>query len=168
MEHDKPSIKPIAYNYGLYSALLTISGLVVLNVLNLEQNWILSVISTIITIFIFYHGINTYKKRNGNYLTIKEGLKTGMGIALIGGILSGLYAVVHYTFIQTGFLEAKREEAIDQMMSQNPSLEGEALEMGMNMINITTSEFFIATMMILGNLFFGFILSLIISAILKK
>ena len=54
MEHEKPSIKPIAYTYGLYSALLSIAGLVILYVLNLESHWILSVVSTIVTIFIFY------------------------------------------------------------------------------------------------------------------
>ncbi|BAO76815.1 DUF4199 domain-containing protein [Winogradskyella sp. PG-2] len=168
MEHQKPSIKPIAYNYGLYSALLSIAGLVILYVLNLENNWILSVVSTIITIVIYYYGISTYKKLNTNVLSIKDGLKTGMGIALIGGLISAIYAAIHYRFIQPEFLEGKREEALDTMMAQNPNMEGEALEMSMKILDITTSEFFIATMMIIGSLVFGFIISLIISAIIKN
>ncbi|WP_178988942.1 DUF4199 domain-containing protein [Winogradskyella schleiferi] len=168
MENTKPSIKPIAYNYGLYSGLLTIAGLVILYVLNIESHWIISVISTMATIAIFYFGINAYKKMNGNILSIRDGLKTGMGIALVGGLISAVYAAIHYTLIIPEFLLGKKEEAIADMMSQNPNMEGDSLEMAMKMIDITTSEFFIATMMLLGSLFFGFIVALIISAILKN
>ncbi len=168
MDPEKLSIKSIAYNYGLYSALLSIAGLIILYALNLESHWILSVVSTILTILIYYYGINTYKKLNANVLSIKDGLKTGMGIALIGGLISAVYVVIHYSYIQTGFLEGKREEAIDAMMTKNPNLEGEALDMSMKIIDITSSEFFLGTMMIIGSLIFGLIISLIISAIIKN
>lgn len=168
MEPDKPSIKPIAYNFGLYSALLTIGVLVILYVLNIESHWIASVSSTVITIAIYYFGINSYKKLNSNILGIRDGLKTGMGIALIGGLISAIYAIFHYSQLIPEFLLGKREEAIADMLSQKPKREGEQLEMAMKMIDISTSEFFIATMMLLGSLFFGFIVSLIISAILKN
>ena len=168
MEHDKPSSKPIAYNYGLYSGLLSIASLVILYALNIESHWIMSLVSTIATILIYFYGINAYKKLNGNILSIKDGLKTGMGIALIGGLISALYAAIHYMFVIPEFLAGKREEAIDAMMTQNPNMEGEALEMGMSMINITTSEVFIATLMVVGSLIFGFIVSLIIAAVIKS
>lgn len=168
MEHEKPAIKPIAYTFGLYSGLLSIAGLVILYVLNIESHWILSVVSTIATIAIYFYGINTYKKLNANILSIKDGLKTGMGIALIGGIIAAIYAAIHYSFIMPEFLAGKKEEAIDTMMTQNPNMEGEALDTALGLIDITTSEAFIATMMILGSLFFGFIVSLIISAIIKN
>ncbi|MFK7832523.1 MAG: DUF4199 domain-containing protein [Winogradskyella sp.] len=168
MEEAKPPVKPIAYNFGLYLGLLTIAGLVILYALNIESHWIASVISTVATIAIYYVGISAYKKLNSNILSIGDGLKTGMGIALIGGLISGIYSIIHYGFLMPEFLAGKREEAIADMMSQNPNMQGEELEMGMKMIDITTTEFFIATMMLLGSLFFGFIVSLIIAAILKN
>ena len=168
MENEKTAIKPIAYKYGLYLGLLTISSLMILYVLNIESHWIASVLSTVITIAIFYYGISAYKKLNSNVLSIKDGLKTGMAMALVGGIISAIYAVLHYGMIMPEFLSGKKEEAIDQMMTQNPNMEGEGLEMAMKMIDISTSEFFVATMMLLGSLFFGFVVSLIISAILKN
>ncbi|MEN8886792.1 MAG: DUF4199 domain-containing protein [Winogradskyella sp.] len=168
MEHEKPSIKPIAYTFGLYSGLLSIAGLVILYVLNIESHWILSVVSTIATILIYFYGISTYKKLNANVLSIKDGLKTGMGIALVGGIIGAIYAAIHYSIIMPEFLEGKKQEAIDTMMTQNPNMEGEALETALSLIDITTSEAFIATMMILGSIIFGFIVSLIISAVIKN
>ena len=168
MEHEKPSIKPIAYNYGLYLGLLTIAGLVILYVLNIESHWIASVISTVATIAIFFYGISAYKKMNANILSIKDGLKTGMGMALVGGIISAIYSAIHYSMIMPEFLLGKKEEAIEAMMAQNPNMQGEPLETAMKIIDVTTSEFFISTMMLVGSLFFGFIVSLIISAIMKN
>ncbi|WP_299100737.1 DUF4199 domain-containing protein [uncultured Winogradskyella sp.] len=168
MEPNKPSIKPIAYNYGLYLGLLTIASLIILYALNIESHWIASVLSTIATIAIYYFGINTYKKQNGNALRIKDGLKTGMAMALLGGLISAIYSAIHYAYVIPEFLIGKKEEAYAQMMEQNPNMQGEQLEMATKMLNISTSEFFIATMMLLGSLFFGFIVSLIISAILKN
>ncbi|WP_178984013.1 DUF4199 domain-containing protein [Winogradskyella helgolandensis] len=168
MENDKPSVKQIAYNYGLYLALISIAVLIILYALNIESHWIASVISTAATIAIYYFGINAYKKLNSNLLSIRDGLKAGMGIALIGGIISALYAAIHYTYIMPEFLSGKKDEAIAEMMSQNPNMQGEQLDTAMNFIDITASTFFISTMMLLGSLFFGFIVSLIISAILKK
>ncbi|NRD19750.1 DUF4199 domain-containing protein [Winogradskyella eckloniae] len=168
MDQNKPPIKPIAYNFGIYLGLLTIASLVILYVLNIESHWIASVLSTIATIVIFFYGINTYKKQNANVLSIKDGLKTGMAMALIGGLISAIYAAIHYAYVMPEFLLGKKEEAYNQMMQQNPNMNGEQLEMATKMLNISTSEFFIATMMLLGSLFFGFIVSLIISAILKN
>ena len=62
MENEKPAIKPIAINYGIYLGVLTIASLIILYVLNIESHWIASVLSTVITIIIFFYGISEYKK----------------------------------------------------------------------------------------------------------
>ncbi|WP_296315635.1 DUF4199 domain-containing protein [Winogradskyella sp. UBA3174] len=168
MEHEKPSIKPIAYTYGMYLALLTITGIVILYVLNEEQNWIISLISFLITIVVYYYGISKYKKENANVLSIKDALKVGMGMALISGIIAAIYAVVHYGVIAPEYMDTIREKAMDDMLSQSPNMEGEALEMATNMVNMFTSKFFMATMFLISSLFFGFIISLITGAIMKN
>ena len=168
MEHEKPSIKPIAYTYGFYLALLSIAGIVILYVLNEDQNWIISAVSFLITIVIYYYGITTYKKQNANLLRIKDGLKVGMGMALVSGIIAAIYAVIHYGIIAPEFIDGIRQKAIDDMLAQNPNMQGEALETGTKMINIFTSKFFMATMFLVSSLFFGFLISLVISAIIKN
>ena len=72
MENEKPAIKPIATNYGIYLGVLTIASLIILYVLNIESHWIASVLSTVITIIIFFYGISEYKKLNSNVLSIKD------------------------------------------------------------------------------------------------
>jgi len=70
MEDQKVSVKPIAYTYGLYLGVLSILGIVILYVLNQDKNWIVSLISIIITIVIYAYGIKEFKKQNGNLLSI--------------------------------------------------------------------------------------------------
>jgi preprotein translocase subunit YajC len=168
MEHEKAPIKPIAYTYGLYLSLLTISGIVILYVLNEEKNWVISLISFLITIVIYYYGISKYKKENANVLSIKDALRAGMGMAVISGVIAALYAVIHYGIIAPEFMDGIREKAMDDMLSQNPDMEGEALEMGTKMVGMFTSKFFMATMFLISSLFFGLIISLIMGAIMKS
>jgi preprotein translocase subunit YajC len=168
MEHEKPSIKPIAYTYGVYLALLTIAGIVILFVLNEQQNWIISLISFLITIVVYYYGISKYKKENANVLSLKDALKVGMGMAVISGVIAAIYAVIHYGIVAPEFVDGIKEKAMDDMMSQNPNMEGEALEMGTKMIDMFTSKFFMATMFLISSLLFGFIISLITGAIMKN
>jgi len=168
MEIDKPSIKPIAYTFGLYMALITVISLVIRYVTGLDQSWIISSISTVATVVILYFGIKAYKEKNRNYLSIKEAIKVGLAIAVIGGLLGAIYAYIHYSFIQPEFIEAIREKAYLDMTTQNPNMTEEQLETGNKMMEIFTSPFFMATMVLLFTLFFGLIISLITGAIMKK
>jgi len=168
METQKPPIKPIAYTYGVYLALLSILGVVVMYIANLERNWISSVISLIITVIIYHYGIGEYKKRNSNLLSIKDALKVGLAMAVIGGIIAAIYVYIHYSFIQPEFVDNLREQSMLQMTEKNPDLSGDALDSAVKMMNFFTSPFFISTMVIISSLFFGLIISLIVGAIKKR
>ena len=52
-----------------------------------SQDWKIGVISYVIMAVIIFIGIKSYRKANGGFLTIGQGLKTGIGIALIGAVL---------------------------------------------------------------------------------
>lgn len=168
METEKPLIKPIAYTYGLYLGLLTIVVLVFQYITGLEKSWAVSITSLIITIVIFYYGIKSYKEKNHHFLSIKEAIKIGLAMAVIGGVIGAIYAVIHYSYIQPEFVEGIREKAYQDMTSGNQNLADEQLETANKMMNIFTSPFFLATMSLLFQLFFGFIISLILGAIMKK
>ena len=165
---EAPSIKPMAYTFGLYLGLLTIVGLVVQYVLGLERNWVLSAVSIILTIVIYYYGIKAYKESNSNYLSIKQAIKVGLAMAVIGGLIGAIYAYLHYSFIQPEFIEGIRDQAYNDMTSGNQNMSEEQLETATSMMNIFTSAFFLATMTLIFSMFFGLIISLITGAVMKK
>jgi preprotein translocase subunit YajC len=162
------AVKSIAYTYGMYLGLLAILNTVILYILNEERNTILSIIGFIITVIIYIYGISAYKKMNENYLTIKESLKAGMGMAVIGGIIGSIYILFHYSFIQPEFIDNIRENAMITSIEANPNMTEEQLAMTEKMTNIFTSKFAIVTMYLIASLFFGFLISLIVGLIKKR
>ena len=77
MENQKEYVKKIAYSYGVYLGLVTIILLVIMYVLNIDKSWVLSIISTLITIILFVLGIKAFKKENQNFISIEEAIKVG-------------------------------------------------------------------------------------------
>lgn len=167
-DQQKPPVKSIAYNYGLYLGLLGIINVVILYLINEERNTILSIISIIATAIVFYYGILAYKKSNQNLLSVKDALKVGLGMAVIGGIIGVIYTLFHYNIIQPDFTENLREKAMLDAMEKNPNMSNAEIDVAEKMINIFTSQFFISTMYLVGSLFFGFIISLILGLIMKR
>ncbi len=167
-DQQKPPVKFIAYNYGLYLGLLGILNVVILYLINEERNTILSIVSLIATTIVYYYGISAYKKTNQNLLSVKDSLRVGLGMAVIGGIIGVIYTLFHYNIIQPDFTENLQEKAMLDAMEKNPNMSNAEIDVAEKMINIFTSQFFISTMYLIASLFFGFIISLILGLIMKR
>lgn len=164
---ESASIKPIAYSYGGLLAIYSILVLVLIYAFNISQNnWMLAIINFIITVLIFVMAIKAYKAKNGGFLSLKEALKTGLAVAAIAGVISAIYAFLHYTFIYPEFAEAMREQSIMQMTERGISEADQ--EKALQVTGFTSSPLFLATMSLVSSLFFGFIISLIAGAIMKQ
>lgn len=162
------TLKSIATNHGLYLAILSIAILLIMYVTGLEKNWTVSIVSFVLTLAIFILGIITFKKANNGYITTGEAVKIGLGIAVVGGIVAGIYTYLHYSYIQPEFVENIREEAVKQMIERKPDISTEQIEKGKEMTKITTSPFAMSTFTIIGNLILGIITSLITGLIVSK
>lgn len=162
-----PSFKSIAYPYGVVLGVFSILNLVLLYVFNVQQgNWIMGLVNFVITFAIFAMAIKTYKQNNQGLLSIREALKMGLAVAVIGGLIAGVYAFIHYSYISPEFIEMIREEAFLQISEQ--TLQEEQREQAVQITNITTSPLFFATITLVSSLFFGFLISLITGAIMKS
>ena len=153
MENQSPSVKSIAYNYGLYLALVSVAGLVIMYVLNLQKSWTISLISFALTTLILVYGIKAYKHSNGGLLSVGKAIKVGLAIAVVGGVLSAIYAYIHYTFIYPEFIEMTKEDAYEQMMTQNPNLTNEQATQAMDIQGMFMNAGFFSLMSIIGSLF---------------
>ncbi|NNK40592.1 MAG: DUF4199 domain-containing protein [Winogradskyella sp.] len=168
MENQSPSIKSIAYTYGLYLALVSVAGLIIMYVLSLQKSWTISIISIVLSILILVYGIKAYKHANGGLLSVGKAIKVGLAIALVGGLLSAIYSYVHYSFIYPEFIDMTKEAAYEQMMTQNPNLTDEQANQAMEMQGMFMNPGFFSLMSILSSLFFGLIISLIAGLIMRK
>lgn len=162
-----PSVKSIAYPYGVVLGIFSILNLVLLYAFNVQQgNWIMGIINFVITFAIFTMAIKTYRQNNQGFLSIKGALKMGLAVAVIGGLIAAVYAFIHYSYVSPEYIELIREDAFVQISEQ--PLQEEQREQAIQITNITTSPLFFATITLVSSLFFGFLISLIIGAIMKS
>lgn len=168
MEHETAPIKPIAYTYGLYSALISIAVLIIMYVANLDKSWILSGASFVLGVLVLVYGIKAYKHSNANTLTLGQAIKVGLAIAVVGGLITAIYSYVHYEFIYPEFIEMQKETAYQQMTEQNPEMTQAQVDQAMEISGMFMNPGFFSLMSIIGSLVFGLIVSLIAGLVMKS
>ena len=168
METQKPSIKPIAYSYGLYLALVSIIVLVIMYVANLEKSWAISIGSSLASIVVLVYGIKAYKHKNAGFLSLSDAIKVGLAIAVIGGLIAAIYAYVHYAFVYPEFIEIAKDQAYLQITEQNPEMSAENISKTMEISSIFMTPMFFSLTTMVGTLIFGLVVSLIAGLVMKK
>ena len=169
MEDQQKPTKKIALNYGLLLGFVSVLINVAVYAMgrHYEQDWRVGVISFIIMVVIITLGIKKYKEANGGFLSLGQGLKTGIGIALIGVVISIIYNLVFMNFIEPDFIE-NLLEVTRQKLIDNPKVTEEVMEAQMKITEKMLSPVINIGLAFAASLFFGFVISLIASLIMKK
>lgn len=167
MEQQKSS-KTIILNNGLYLGIIgVIVGLGLWSTGKyFELQWVNNLVGFLTTILFIVLGIRTFKKNNSGYLTWGEGVKIGMGIVMISAIITLIY-----TLVLTKIIDPSIQEKGMQIQEQTWSDQGLTLEEIKSAKEITKKfqgPFTISGVILIVAAFFGFVISAIISAIMKK
>ncbi len=117
---------------------------------------------TILVLAIKYHRDNEL----GGYITFGRGFKTGMLTAFFYAIIATVWAVIFFNFIATDMIEMMEAAMYEQW--ENQGLTEEQIETAAGIALFFASKKFMIGAAFGGTLIMGAILSLIISAVLKK
>ena len=167
-DQQKPTSK-IALNYGIILGFVSILISVALYATGMtyKQDWKTGSIGFIVTVVIIVMGIKKFKEANGGFLSVGQGLKTGVGIALIGSVISIIYLMVFMNYIEPDYMEKSLEVAREKLM-ENQSLSEDQVEQALEIQKNFSSPAIIAAVGLIWSIFLGFIISLITSLIMKK
>ena len=170
MENQEITPKQIMLNNGLMLGFASILISVVVYAIGktYDPHWSVSVISTAITIVIVILGIKKIKEINGGFLSLSEALKTGLGITLISGLIYAAYNLIFINFIEPEFFTRMLEVQQQKMVETYPNFSDEQLEASMEMARKMSGPFISSAFIIVGSLFFGFVIALIGGLIMKK
>jgi len=168
---NQTNLKQTIINYGLILGIASIflslgiyaSGMDLIN----QPTWV-KVVSYIIFIAAIIMGIIKYKALNNNILSLGQAMKVGVGIALIGGIISAIYTFIFFSFIEPDMITQIATTAEEQMIEQNPEMSDDQIDAAMGITKMFMTPFMITTITIIGSLFMGTIIALIGGLILKK
>ncbi len=167
MEKQKTSSKGIMLNYGLMLGLASI----LLSVANYsfgdlhEPHWSIQIIGLLVLGGFIILGIKKFKDSNEGFLSLVQALKTGLGIALIGALLSLVYTYVFVNYIETEFVSNQIVFETQKMIDQGQS--DEQIEIATGFME-NYMMFMVFAGIIIMNLFIGFIVSLIGGLVMKQ
>jgi uncharacterized membrane protein (DUF106 family) len=170
MENQEITPKQIMLNYGLLLGFASVLINVALYSMGktYDPHWSVGVISIGVTVVIIILGIKKIKELNNGFLSLSEALKTGLGIALISGIITVIYTLIFTNFIEPEYFARMLEVQQQKMLETYPNFTDEQLEASMEMAKKMSGPAISSAIAIIGSLFFGFIISLIGGLIMKK
>lgn len=167
MENQKTSSKQIMLNYGIMLGAVSILLNVIIYAMGMTYapHWSIGLLGIAIMIGFIVMGIKKFKEFNGGFLSLGEALKTGVGIALIGGVVGVLYTLIFTNFIEPDYfakiLEVQEQQLIDY------GLTDEQIETQLSMTEKMSGPTMAAGMNLIGSAFLGFIISLIGGLVMK-
>lgn len=160
--------KNIILNYGLILGVISIlPGLIkyAMGGNYLENDWVSSVLSLVLTVAFIVLGIKKFKSENEGFLSWGQGVKIGLGIVLISMIISIVYLLLFTNFIEPDFKNQVIESSIVKW--EDAGMSSDQIEMSTKMTN-DYFELSLYGSIVVMTLFLGFVISAIVSAIMKK
>jgi MFS family permease len=162
------SSKSLIINFGIYLGIATVLTSLITYALgmHLDQHWSVSVISGILFIGLIVFGIKKHKENNEGFLSWGQGVKIGVGIAIVAALIGTIYNYLFMTFLEPDFLNQVMEVSNQKLLDQGQT--EEQIEAINKMSEAFKSPLLIAAMGIIGSAVGGFIVAAIAAAIMKK
>ena len=127
------------------------------------QQWL----PTILMIITMVLGIRYFKESNEGYLSIGQGIVTAIIAGLIMTLISIIWMVVYFYFIDPEAIETLRANVMEKAMEDN-NLTEEQMESASGMMGMFTSVPFFAIAGLIMSVIVGLIIGLITSLIMKN
>ena len=167
MENKNTSVGKNAINYGAILGIVLIMYSLILYMLDMITNQALAYVSYIFMLGGVIIGIKNYRdKVLGGYISYGKGLGFGTLVCLFAGILSAIYTYVLYDIIDPELIDKMiaigQEKMIEQGLSQEQIAQAEPFQRKFMHPGI------MAGMVIFMTTLIGFVMSLIVAAVLKK
>ena len=170
MENQKITTAKTALNFGLILGGISLVYSLMLFFLDMhyQGETATSLIGYTLLIGLVLLAIMHFKKNNDDHISLSEALKTGVGTALISAIIVCIYTIVMIQYLDSEFLDKSIEYQKQKMLQENPEISLESVNKMFDMQKEFSGPFIISGFIIIFNLFFGFIISLIVGLIVKK
>jgi hypothetical protein len=107
-----------------------------------------------------------FKENGDGFMTIGQGLGIGTLLSVISGVISAVFTYVYIKFVDDSILTKIKDMQIEEMEKRGMS--DADIEQAMKIAGMFTSAEMMIVWIIVGMLFVGFILSLLVSLVTKK
>ena len=144
--------------YIIYTTILYVTG----QVANTYLGWLGLVIS--ITGMVF--AMKEFREDNGGFMSYSQGLGIGTMLSAISGFVAATYGYIYNEFIDTTLRQQILDKARTDM--ENKGMDDTQIDQALEMAQKFSSPGISFAFGIIGAIILGFLISLVVSAIMKK
>lgn len=163
---EQTSTARVALKYGVLAAVVTMVYSTVLNVSGLGQNKTLASISYAFLIVAIFLALKEFREKNKGFISYGEGLGLGSLLSAVYGVLNAAFTIFYIQFIDASSiaqgLDQIRED-LERQGKDDAQIE-QVLEVSQKMMS--PGIMFVSVIVV--TLISGFIVSLIVAAIMRK
>lgn len=167
MEETKDvSLKSVAIKYGFINGLVGVILFTVIDMAGLSTNAVAPWIGFVVMAVLMFLAQKEFIKGGDGFMNYGQGLGLGTLMSVVSGVISSIYTFIYVSYINTAYFENMKELQIVKLEEQGMS--DAQIEQTMQMMDSFSGPVPTAIFGILGTVFFGFLIALIVSAIAKK
>ncbi len=165
IEDDAPTVKSISIKWGAIGGLIGIIFFIILDFSDLSFSpvrWA-GLVFPFILIFLAH---KEFKKEGNGFMSYGQGLGIGSLYSLVGSIIQSVFTFIYVSFVNTNYITLARENTIIQWEEQGMSQD--QIDQATPFMEAMTSPMAMLIMGIVIGVFFGFLISLIVSIFTKN
>ncbi|MEM0939106.1 MAG: DUF4199 domain-containing protein [Bacteroidota bacterium] len=159
------STKNITLKWGVINGLIGIIFFLLLDFIG-QSNGPIRWFGLIISFAIVYLAHKSYKDEGDGFMSFGKGLGIGTLVSLIGAVINSLFTFIYVSFINTEYIEQAVEQATIDM--ENRGNTQAQIDQAIPWIERMTSPTTLLIFGIIGGLFLGFIVSLLVTIFTKN
>jgi uncharacterized protein DUF4199 len=134
---------------------------------NVMMSILLGLISFGISVTMIVLAVKTHRDQElGGYMSFGRGFTTGMLTTLVYAVIATVWMVIFFSFINPDMFDAIEANMMQQWEDQG--MTDEQIDQAKGFASMFTGPVFMTIATFLGSLFWGAIISLIVSAVMKK
>ena len=170
MEDQNLEMKKYILQYGaLLGGISVVFGLMLFSLdMHYQNDKSATIVSILITIGVIAFAQYSYRKDNEGFLSLSQGIKMGLGMAAISGLINIAYFLVLSNVLDPEMMNKALEMGMNEFLDQNPEASQDMINQVESMQEKFSGPVLTSSFIIILSLFSGLIISLITGLIFSK
>ena len=170
MEDQNLELKKYISQYGaLLGGISVVFGLMLFSMdMHYQNETSTTIVSLVLTLGVIVFAQYSYRKDNEDYMSLSQGLKMGLGMGAISGLINVAYFLVLSNVLDPEMMNKALEMGMNQFLDQNPEASQDMINQVESMQEKFSGPIISSSFLIIASLLTSFVISLITGLILKR
>ena len=170
MEDQNLELKKYISQYGaLLGGISVVFGLMLFSMdMHYQNETSTTIVSLVLTLGVIVFAQYSYRKDNEDFMSLSQGIKMGLGIGAVSGLINVAYFLVLSNILDPEMMNKALEMGMNQFLDQNPEASQDTINQVESMQEKFSGPIISSSFLIIASLLTSFVISLITGLILKR